>query len=200
MGFGTLRVINNDTVQAGTGFGMHPHDNMEIVTIALSWSLTHKDSMGNTKTLIPGEVQSMSAGTGVFHSEMNDGTDNWEFFQVWIETRKRNILPQYDQKTFLESERKNTFQLLAGPQKDKKNVLINQDAFISRCTLESQKTLTYSKKREENGIYIMNIFWEIIIENTTLKYRDALWIIEKNTIEITALIDSDFFVFEVPMK
>lgn len=200
MGFWTLRVINNDIVKAWTGFWMHPHDNMEIITIPLVWSLTHRDSMGHEKTIYPWEVQSMSAGSWIVHSEMNEWDIDGEFFQIWIETRKYDIEPQYGQKEFSEAWRIDNFQLLAGPNANGENVLINQDAYIYRANLWKWAILTYKKLNPENGIYIMNIFWNVQIGNFQLEYRDALGITNDDHIEIRASKASDIFVFEVPMK
>jgi len=199
MWFWTLRVINNDIVQAGRGFWEHPHDNMEIITLALSWSLTHRDSMGNEETLIPGEVQSMSAWTWVVHSEMNEWNEDWEFFQIWIETKNRNIAPQYSQKKFSEDWRKNTFQLLAWPT-EWENVLINQNSHISRIVLEKWTSQKYKKYNEDNGLYIMSIYWDCMIAWESLWQRDAIWITQEDSILFESLYWSDILIIEVPMK
>jgi len=164
MWFWALRVINNDRVAAKNWFAMHPHDNMEIVTIAMEWSLTHRDSLWNHETLVPWEVQAMSAGTWVVHSEINEWDVEWEFFQIWIETRDRMIEPQYHQKRFEVSERRWIFQLLAWNNKLAWNHLpIHQNAYISRVEISQGDMLSYEKYEQENGVYIMNIFWKFVI-------------------------------------
>ena len=198
MWFWTLRVINNDIVKAWTGFGMHHHDNMEIITIPLSGSLTHRDSLWNEGTIYPNEVQSMSAWTGIEHSEMNLWELDGEFFQIWIETKNYDITPEYHQKKFSADERNAIWQYLAWPDRDKANVVINQDAYIYRTTLKAWKELKYTKKIPENEIYVMNIFWEIELEWEVLKYRDALWIIWCDSITIRSNDMSDILLIEVP--
>lgn len=201
MWFGTLRVINDDTIAAGKWFWEHPHQDMEIITIPFSGSLSHKDSMWNSSIIQAGEVQSMSAGSGILHSEMNHNPyESVSLFQIWILTRELGIKPQYSQKEFLESERLNTWQLLAGPDKNGSNVLINQDACISRVTLEEGKNLDYTCHFSWNGVYIMNISWEFKIDEHILNSRDALWITGSDAITCIANEKSDILVIEAPMK
>lgn len=201
MNFGTLRVLNDDIISGGWGFGTHPHQNMEIITIPFSGELEHTDSLGNSGIISAWEVQSMSAGTWVLHSEKNASlTQEVSLFQIWIQTREDNIEPQYSQKQFDESERKNTWQLLAGPDKNGKNVLINQDAYISRVTLEKWKTLSYQKYISENIIYVMNISGEFSLWENILEKRDALGIVEQDSVEIFAKEQSDILVIEIPQK
>ena len=198
MWFWKLRVLNNDIIIAGSWFWMHRHDNMEIITLPLSGSLTHRDSLGNNGTIYPSEVQSMSAGTGIEHSEMNTGEEDGEFFQIWIETKDYDIVPQYMQKKFSFEERIWRWQLLAGPQKNSWNVLIHQDAFLSRTFLKSWESIEYTKYISSNEIYIMNISWAFSIEEKKLVYRDALWLIGYETIKIESIEESDILLIEVP--
>jgi len=175
MGFGTLRVINDDWVAPDSGFGKHPHEDMEIVTIVFSGELSHTDSMGNIQTLKAGEVQAMSAGSRVFHSEYNASPDTpVTLFQIWIETREKRIPPQYNQRFFDASKRLNIWQLLVSPKESEESCYINQDAYISRTLLEAGKTLHYKKYRKENILYIMNISGMFQIDTYTLDSRDAL--------------------------
>ncbi len=200
MWFWTLRVINDDWVAAWEWFWKHPHKNMEIITIPLSWALKHQDSMGNYEELPVWEVQSMSAGSWVLHSEMNaSDVHPVEHFQIWILTRKDNIAPQYSQKSFSPEKRINTWQLLAWPDSDWENVLINQDAYISRAILESWKTLNYRKYNSSNGVYLMNIDGSIQVWENILEKRDAIWILWNEEIIISPEIDSDILLLEVPM-
>lgn len=198
MGFGTLRVLNNDVVKAGTWFWMHHHDNMEIITIPLSGSLTHKDSLWNEWTIHPGEVQSMSAWSGIEHSEVNMWTEDGEFFQIWIETKNQDINPEYHQKTFSSNLRNGTWQLLAGPQKNQENVIIHQDAFISQASLWPEKSLDYQTYLPWNMLYIMNISWKFELEWHMLNYRDAIGLVWYDTIEIKSSTQSDILLIEVP--
>lgn len=200
MGFGSLRVLNNDIVKAGTWFGMHHHDNMEIVTIPLSWSLTHRDSLWNEGAILPDEVQSMSAWSGIEHSEMNLWKEDGEFFQIWIETQKYNIKPEYHQKTFSSEERAWKWQLLAWPERDTQGVVINQNAFIYRVSLWDWESIEYKKNIPWNALYIMNINWKFSLEWHTLSYRDAIGLVWYENTSITAHKMSDILLIEVPYQ
>lgn len=199
MGFGTLRVINDDIIAPKNGFGFHPHQDMEIITILFEGELTHKDTMGNSETIKPGEVQRMSAGTGVLHSEINEQkTQSVKLFQIWIETRKKGINPSYEQKYFDEKKRINKFQLLVSPDKAQNSIPINQDAYLSRITLEKGKKIQYKKYKKENIIYSMVIMGENIINQINLKSRDALGISNEDYINLKSVDTSDILIIEIP--
>jgi len=177
--FGMLRVLNDDVVQPEMGFGTHPHRNMEIISIPISGALSHTDSIGNKRSIEVGEVQVMSAGTGLKHSEFNDSKiDAVNFLQLWIIPEIENITPYYNQKIFEALERKNKFQVLVSP-KDKQvvgSLPINQQGYISMIDLDKGFETTYDLK---NGAYFFLIEGEVLIENENLKKRDAIGIIEK---------------------
>lgn len=202
MWFWTLRVINDDTIAAWMGFPTHPHSNMEIITIPLSWDLAHKDSMWNSSIITTWEVQAMSAGSGILHSEFNPSeTHKTSLFQIWIQTKKHDIDPQYNQKKFSKNGRNNEIQLLVSPDKNKDTVYINQDAYISRISLENKKEITYQKYRSDNGIYFLVISWEWIILWGQLESRDALWVVHTDNIKIESTSKKfDVLILEVPMK
>lgn len=201
MGFGTLRVINDDWVAPDNGFGKHPHEDMEIITFIFSGVLSHQDSMGNIASIQSWEVQAMSAGSGVFHSEFNASKSNPVIlFQIWIETREKWVTPQYNQLFFEESERINTWQLQVSPHKEDKKVFIHQDAYVSRVTLESGKDISYKKYREENAFYIIVISGVLHIWKYLLKHKDAIGIIGNDELLLQAQETSDILLLEIPMK
>ena len=201
--FGMLRVLNDDTIAGGTGFGTHPHDNMEIITIPLEGGLTHRDSMGNQETVRFGEVQVMSAGTGIQHSEMNASeTEEAKTLQLWIFPEKDNVTPRYDQKGFDLEASKNSFVTVVSPEdKNDGNALwIYQQAFLSLGIFEAGTTITYDLKIPENGVYLFLIEGEIEINNETIRERDAYGIVEFENFEIKTNKQSKILVIEVPMK
>ena len=202
--FGALRVLNNDTIQGGMGFGTHPHDNMEIITIPLKGSLKHKDSMGNKWIAIEtGEVQVMSAGSGLQHSEMNNlPNEEIELFQIWIFPDKNDVEPRYDQLKFDPSERKNKLQILVSSiDDDVKNTLkIHQDALISSIDLDENLEFSYTLKSENHGLYVMVVEGEINIDNEILGNKDAIGISETKSVNIKAKRTSELLFIEVPMQ
>jgi redox-sensitive bicupin YhaK (pirin superfamily) len=199
--FGALRVLNDDIVAGGKGFGKHPHDNMEIITIILDGVLEHQDSMGHAQTIIPGEVQVMSAGTGVYHSEYNHNKDkNVNVLQTWIFPNKRDVAPRYDQKAFSAEDRINKLQMLVSPIVNEDDGLkIHQDAWIYRTTLEAGKQLVHKLHSSAHGAYIFVIEGSIDVEGQHLGKRDAIGISEADGFEMVAAAKSDVIVFEVPM-
>jgi quercetin 2,3-dioxygenase len=199
--FGALRVLNDDVVAGGQGFGRHPHDNMEIITIVLDGALEHKDSMGHTQQIVPNEVQVMSAGTGVTHSEYNpDPVKKVNLLQTWIFPKEKNVQPRYDQKTFSADERVNKLQALVSPiYNDDAGLKINQDAWIYRSTLEAGKSISYSLHSAGHGVYVFLIDGKVKVGEQVLNKRDALGISDTATIEITADANSDVLILEVPM-
>ncbi|MCX7549791.1 pirin family protein [Xanthomarina sp. F2636L] len=204
MQFGALRVLNDDVVAPKMGFGTHPHENMEIITIPLSGVLKHRDNMHQDwQQVLPSEVQVMSAGTGVQHSEINGSIEkHLSLFQIWIIPNKHNVEPRYGQKSFLETDRKNKLQILVTSidESHESSLKIHQDAIISRIDLDRDKNFSYTLKSDVHGVYIMNIFGEVTIENTILEARDAIGISETETFSVTANDDSGLLLIEVPMK
>ena len=199
MNFGMLRVFNDDVVQPKMGFGTHPHRNMEIISIPISGALSHTDSIGNKRSIEVGEVQVMSAGTGLKHSEFNDSKiDAVNFLQLWIIPEIENITPYYNQKIFEALERKNKFQVLVSP-KDKQvvgSLPINQQGYISMIDLDKGFETAYDLK---NGAYFFLIEGEVLIEDENLEKRDAIGIIEKEKVNIKANKASKLLVIDVPM-
>lgn len=199
--FGVLRVLNDDTIAAGMGFGEHGHDNMEIITIPLEGDLAHKDSMGNAETIKTGDVQVMSAGTGIRHSEFNPNADQQtKLFQIWLFPRTKNVEPRYQQITFNPTEQKNDFAQILSPNEDDAGVWIHQDAWFYLSDFDSGFSKNLSLKKEGNGFYIMNIDGEIEVNGSTLEKRDAIGIWETNEIKIKASKASKFLIMEIPMN
>ena len=198
--FGALRVLNDDKIQGKMGFGMHPHDNMEIVSIPLVGDLQHKDSMNNTAVIREGDIQIMSAGTGIRHSEMN-ASDKWsEFLQIWIFPDKKNIKPRYDQKAFGLAGRKNKLQLVVSP-KHEEAIWINQDAYISLGHFDKGTGITYPLyTKQKNGVYVFVLEGELQVGNHVLGKRDGLgvWNIDKFDIKSLSS-NAQFVLLEVPM-
>ncbi len=195
--FGALRVLNDDIVEPGYGFGTHPHDNMEIVSIPLVGTLAHKDSTGNEKTIQTGEVQIMSAGTGLTHSEYNHSkTERVNFLQVWVLPKQRNITPRYDQRFF--DFKPNAFTLVVAP--DEENALwINQDAWFSIGKLEAGQELAYATHQSGNGVYAFVIDGLVEIGGNQLSKRDGIGIVGEANISFKATTDLTVLVIEVPM-
>ncbi len=198
--FGLLRVLNDDTVAAGMGFGKHPHDNMEIVSIPLSGDLHHQDSTGRDKIIKQGDVQIMSAGSGIAHSETNANHDKEvKFLQIWVFPKKRNIEPRYDQRTFLPENRQNQLLTVVAPDDDHA-VWINQDAWFTLGNLGKGFETTYQTHLPENGIYAFVIKGDVTINGIALNERDGLGITETEALNITADNDAELLLMEVPMK
>lgn len=200
MGFGTLRVINDDVVQQDMGFGEHPHNNMEIISIPIKGCLKHKDSMENEHVIQSGEIQVMSAGTGITHSEYNhSNSESVNFLQIWVLPKEKNITPRYGQKSFSKEDRKNSFQLLVSPKQDSASLWINQDAYFSMIDLDASKSIEYKKYSEENGVYIFIISGEVQVFTTTLSERDGMGISDELRIPLNAIKDSQVLCMEIPM-
>ena len=197
--FGALRVLNDDIVAPSMGFGMHPHDNMEIITIPLKGALKHKDNMGNEGVINAGDVQVMSAGTGVMHSEFNpSATEEVNLFQIWLFPNIKNAAPRYDQKTFNVAERKNKFQEIVSPDKNNGGLWINQNAYFSLADIDNAQSLNYKIHHPENGIYLILISGKILVENNVLEKRDAIGIWGANEIKIDAQQNTSLLLMEVP--
>lgn len=199
--FGALRVLNDDFVDGGKGFGTHPHDNMEIVSIPLSGDLEHKDSMGNVAVIKQHDVQIMSAGTGISHSEYNKSKDHKvNFLQIWVFPKVRNIKPNYDQKTFLPEDRKNKFQIVVAPDASSGGVVINQDAWFSLGRFEKGIKASYNVNKTGNGVYAFVIEGSITLNGHILNRRDGYGIWDTDTLSVVATSDSELLLIEVPMN
>ncbi|QVY66934.1 pirin family protein [Polaribacter sp. Q13] len=200
MNFGMLRVLNDDVVQPKMGFGTHPHKNMEIISIPISGALSHKDSMENKRSIEVGEVQVMSAGTGITHSEFNDSKmAAVNFLQLWVIPETENVTPYYNQKMFEAAGRKNKFQVLVSPKSKQieGSLPINQQGYISMIDLDKEFKTTYELK---NGAYFFLIDGEVSIDNELLEKRDAIGITGTNQVSITATKQSKLLVIDVPMS
>lgn len=200
--FGALRVLNDDIVAPGMGFGTHPHDNMEIITIPLKGDLEHKDSMGNIGRIKDNEIQMMSAGSGITHSEYNPNNDREvNLLQIWIFPKVRNIQPRYNQIKLEPEERKNKFQQVISPDGNATGMNINQDAFFQMATLESNHSIDYKIQLQGNGLYVFLISGELKVnDNFTLNERDAIGLWETEKVAFTAQKDSELLLIEVPMN
>ena len=199
--FGTLRVLNDDTIAGGMGFGTHPHDNMEIITIPLEGDLAHKDSMGNSAVIKTGDIQVMSAGTGVEHSEFNPNADlQTKLFQIWLFPKYRDVAPRYQQITLDKSLQKNNFAQILSPNQDDEGVWIHQDAWFYLCDFDAGFSKKLVLKKAGNGFYIMTIEGVIEVNGEKLEKRDALGIWNTNEIEVKATTNARFLVMEIPME
>ena len=200
MHFGVLRVLNDDTVAAGMGFGTHPHDNMEIISIPLEGDLEHKDSMGNTTTIRNGDVQAMSAGTGIMHSEYNKNKDTLvRFLQIWIYPNKKNVMPRYDQVTLNVADRKNKLQQILSPHAGEGCVWIYQNAWFYLADFEKGFAAEYELKHKGNGIYIFNLQGDLKINDQVIHTRDGLGLWDIDGISLSAESGTSFLLMEVPM-
>jgi hypothetical protein len=200
--FGALRVLNDDEVAQGMGFGKHPHDNMEIITLVQEGSLEHKDSMGNGSIMKPNDVQVMSAGTGVFHSEMNpDKNTPVKLFQIWVFPDKGNVTPRYDQKTFLPEDRKNKWQEIIKPdtQEEGDAIFIHQQAWFNLTDMDANNEMMYTNKKTANGAYVFVIDGEVEVNGEKLERRDAMGITEYTNFNIKALSNARILVMDLPM-
>lgn len=200
MGFGLLRVINDDIVDPSMGFGTHPHENMEIISIPLSGSLKHEDSMGNQHIISAGEVQAMSAGTGITHSEYNNSESNEvNFLQIWVMPKISGIPPRYDQRKIDSDDIRNTFSPIVGPMGTDGIVNINQDAYFSIANIDTDMTIEYKKTNKESGVYFFLIKGNINIGDTLLSKRDGVGITDEDNIKIFSNEESRVLCMEVPM-
>jgi len=201
MNFGVLRVLNDDTVSAGMGFGTHPHDNMEIISIPLSGDLEHKDSMGNVTVIKEGDVQVMSAGTGVTHSEYNKNKDKEvKFLQIWVFPNEKNVTPRYDQISLKDIEKENAFYQVLSPNKEDQGVWIHQDAWFHLGKFTKGSSDTYTVKKEGNGVYAFILEGEVSINGEVLSKRDGMGIWDTDNFEVKATEDARVLLMEVPMS
>lgn len=200
MHFGVLRVLNDDTVDAGMGFGTHPHDNMEIISIPLEGDLEHKDSMGNATVIKSGDIQVMSAGTGIKHSEYNKNKDKpVKFLQIWIFPNEKNVTPRYDQISLKKEDSHNKLQQILAPNSDDEGVWIYQQAWFHLGKFDKGISADYTLKSKGNGVYVFVLKGEIIVNNQDLNARDGYGIWDVAQLKIQANSDSEFLLMEVPM-
>jgi quercetin 2,3-dioxygenase len=203
--FGVLRVLNDDTIAAGMGFGTHPHDNMEIITIPLYGALAHKDSMGNESTINTGDIQVMSAGTGIQHSEFNPNADlETKLFQIWLFPKTQNVTPRYQQISLNIENRRNNWDQILSPNEADAGVWIHQDAWFSLGSFDKGLQSNYQTKKAGNGVYIMVVSGEVSIDNNTLSTRDAigLWPNENEVFEVnfSFTTNAEVLILDVPME
>lgn len=200
MHFGALRVLNDDMVKGGAGFGTHPHDNMEIVSIPLSGALAHKDSTGTSAVINTGDVQIMSAGSGISHSEFNASkTAPVNFLQVWLFPKQRDIQPRYDQKTFDAAGRINQWQVVVSPDEKDNAVWINQDAKFSLATVDAGTALNYKNAFAGNGVYFFILEGKVSVADKELNKRDAIGISETGEITVKAIDKTSILAIDTPM-
>ena len=201
MNFGALRVLNDDTIAPGKGFGTHPHDNMEIITIPLKGDLEHKDSMGNVGAIKEGEIQVMSAGTGVYHSEYNKNKDKpINLLQLWVIPKTRNVKPRYDQKPLREYKKTNAFYQILSPNQDDDGMWIHQDAWFHMGEFNQATETEYITKKQGNGVYVFVIEGAFMVGGQQLNERDALGVWEVKKISFVAEPNSKVLLVEVPMS
>jgi len=200
MNFGVLRVLNDDVVDAGMGFGKHPHDNMEIISIPLEGDLEHKDSMGNVAVIQKGDVQVMSAGTGIFHSEFNRNKNSQvKFLQIWLFPNQKNVKPRYDQITLNLDDRQNKLQQILSPDIDDEGVWIYQNAWFHIGKFDKGIGAVYDIRAKGNGLYVFVLSGDVTIGNQSLNARDGFGIWDVDSISIKPDSDAEFLLMDVPM-
>lgn len=201
MHFGVLRVLNDDIVAPGMGFGTHPHDNMEIISIPLEGDLEHKDSMGNVAVIRNGDIQVMSAGTGITHSEYNKNKNQQvKFLQIWVFPNKRNVTPRYDQITLNPTDRHNKLQQIVSPNPNDAGVWINQNAWFNLGNFDQNVSTEYTLNNKNNGLYVFNLSGNLEINGQTLNPRDGFGIWDTDKVSIKAQTNAEFLLMEVPMS
>lgn len=198
--FGLLRVLNDDTIAAGTGFGAHPHDNMEIVTIVLKGEVLHKDNTGTNTSIKAGEVQIMSAGTGIVHSEHASKDGELQLLQIWVFPKERNIKPRYEQKFFDNNAKNGKFNVLVSPEKSEDTLWINQDAWFSIGKFDDDTSVNYKLKKDSNGVFAFIIEGEATVGDTELNKRDAIGIWDVAEINLEIKAGSEILLIDVPMN
>lgn len=202
MHFGVLRVLNDDVVAPGMGFGTHPHQNMEIISIPMAGDLEHKDSMNNVTVIKSGDIQVLSSGTGITHSEYNKNKDKQvKFLQIWVIPNKKNVTPRYDQITLNVKDRNNQFEQVLSPNPEDSGVWIHQDAWFNMTNLDKDKELTYQLNNpEKNGVYVFVLKGDATINNQALNNRDGLGIWDVSQLDIKADSNTELLLMEVPMN
>lgn len=196
MGFGALRVLNDDVIDPHTGFGMHQHANMEIITLVTKGAVSHEDSMGNKYVVPAGDIQVMSAGSGVMHAEFNKGDEQLALFQIWITPRVMGLPPRYVQQS-LGPVKKNKIELLVSGDPNDDALFINQDAYVYRALCDEGKTLNYALRQSGNGVYIFVVKGSIRVGDTDLGARDALGVWDTDKVEIVSQGPAELLIFEV---
>ena len=202
MNFGALRVLNDDTIAPAMGFGKHPHKNMEIITIVQSGALKHEDSMGNKGIIEAGDIQVMSAGSGIEHSEVNASSqNNLTLFQLWIHSQRQDVTPRYEQKKIAPLLTDNAFTTIVKPKQEalKDDIWIHQQAYISIGNFSNETQTNYSMQQSQNGVYIMVIEGSIVVADQTLQHRDAIGIWNTQSVDISITKNSKVLIVEVPM-
>jgi redox-sensitive bicupin YhaK (pirin superfamily) len=199
--FGALRVLNDDTVNGGKGFGEHPHDNMEIISIPLEGTLEHQDSMGKRALIRPGEIQVMSAGTGIYHTEFNKNEDEpVRFLQIWLYPNKLNVAPRYDQQNFEAGDKHNRFLQILSPDPNDEGVWIYQRAWFHIGEFDKDFATGYELKDSENGLYIFVIEGDIEVDGQVLNRRDGFGIRPVKPVGFKAVSKATVLLMEVPLK
>lgn len=198
--FGALRVLNDDIIAGNMGFGTHPHDNMEIITIPLVGALKHRDSMGNEATITAGEIQVMSAGTGIQHSEFNATNETLNLFQIWVFPNKKNVTPRYDQQLLDTTKMKNNFAQILSPNPDDDGVWIHQDAWFHLGEFDKGLEKNYSLKAANNGVYVLVVEGQVTINGQVLNKRDALGVWNTADVNIAFTENSKVLLLDVPME
>ncbi len=199
--FGALRVLNDDFIEGGIGFGRHPHDNMEIITIPLEGALEHKDSMGNSSVIKEGDVQVMSAGTGIFHSEYNKNSDKpLKLLQIWVFPNKKSVEPRYGQISMRVIEQKNVFYQILSPFIDGQGVWIHQDAWFHLGQFDAGRKMEYELKKDGNGVYAFVIEGKVLIDGQELTARDGFGVWDTDKIDFHSINPSRVLLMEVPME
>ena len=198
--FGALRVLNDDTVAAGMGFGTHPHQNMEIISIPLSGDLAHRDSMGNEAIIKSGDIQVMSAGTGIRHSEMNANSNREvKFLQIWIIPKRMEVTPRYDQWTMPIEKMQNSLLQILSPNPEEAGVWIYQDAWFHIGSFDEQRQIDYTLKKQGNGVYVFVLEGKLIMNNQLLEKRDGIGITETTSFKMHTESKSTVLIMEVPL-
>lgn len=201
MHFGALRVLNDDEVSEGIGFPEHPHDNMEIITIPLEGEVAHKDSMGNAATIKAGQIQIMSAGTGIYHSEFNpSATNKTKLLQIWVFPNKRNVTPRYQEIDIKSNESRNEWNQIVSPNAEDQGGWIHQDAWFFLSDMDADTRKTYEFKGELTGIYVFVIEGKLNIDGQLMERRDGMGIVDTKEVEINFLEDTKVLIMEVPLE
>ncbi len=201
MNFGVLRVLNDDQVSSGMGFGEHPHDNMEIISIPLEGALEHKDSMGNNGVIKSGDIQVMSAGTGIRHSEFNQSKEfDVRFLQIWLMPNQKNVGPRYDQIEIGELKKENELYQILSPNKEDQGVWIHQNAWFYKGEFNKEVMVNHKINNANNGFYVFVIEGQVTINNQLLEKRDGYGLWDTTSLEIKAKKGTNILLMEVPMK
>jgi redox-sensitive bicupin YhaK (pirin superfamily) len=200
MRFGALRVLNDDTIQGGIGFDRHPHENMEIISIPLEGEVEHKDSEGNVAVIRQGDVQVMSAGTGIYHSEYNKNEDQIaKFLQIWVIPNTKGVIPRYDQVTLNSANRHNQLQQIVSPHLNEEGVWIYQNAWFHLGEFDKDFSIEYTLRDKANGVYCFVLEGQLTVDNQRLNERDGFGVWNTDSISMTAHSNANILLMEVPM-